>query len=419
MAQWEFNRSAALLERLGVARQAEVVNLYAARAARGFGDGFAAIILPAYLLEIGFNPLQIGLVATAALLGSAATTLAIGFLAPRYHLRTLLLACAALMVVTGIAIPSFQHFVFIAAIAFIGTMNPTTGDIGVHVPLEQAALAHGVSDQDRTHVFARYSLIGALSIAAGALAAGAPDLLVSLGMGRISALQAMFYVYAALGLVGALFYSRIPRAEVKQTAPRATALGPSRRTVYKLAALFSLDSFAGGFTVQSLMALWLFERFDLSLAAASAFFFWSNVLTAFSYPVAARLGKRFGLVNTMVFTHIPSSVCLILAAFSPSLTIVLALLLVRSALSQMDVPTRTSYVMAVVTPAERTAAASVTAVPRSLASAISPAISGALLSTSFAGLPLVVCGVLKIVYDLSLLFSFRHIKPPEEKEAPH
>ena len=421
MAQSDFNRAAALLERLGVATRADVVSLYAARAARGFGDGFAAIILPAYLLEIGFNPFQIGLVATAALLGSAATTLAIGFLAPRYHLRTLLLACAALMVVTGIAIPSFQHFVFIAAIAFIGTMNPTTGDIGVHVPLEQAALAHGVSDQNRTRVFARYSLIGALSIAAGALAAGTPDLLVSLGMGRIGALQAMFYVYAALGLVGALFYARIPRAEVaevKETAPRATALGPSRRTVYKLAALFSLDAFAGGFTVQSLMALWLFERFDLSLAAASAFFFWSNVLTAFSYPVAARLGQRFGLVNTMVFTHIPSSVCLILAAFSPSLTTVLALLLVRSALSQMDVPTRTSYVMAVVTPAERTAAASVTAVPRSLASAISPALSGALLSTSFAGLPLVVCGVLKIVYDLSLLFSFRHIKPPEENEAP-
>jgi MFS family permease len=151
------------------------------------------------------------------------------------------------------------------------------------------------------------------------------------------------------------------------------------------------------------------------LAAASAFFFWSNVLTAFSYPVAARLGRRFGLVNTMVFTHIPSSICLILAAFSPNLTIVLGLLLVRSALSQMDVPTRTSYVMAVVTPAERTAAASVTAVPRSLASSISPALSGALLSTTFAALPLVICGVLKIVYDLALLYSFRHIKPPEEQ----
>jgi MFS family permease len=413
----DFNRG--VFPGLGVAGGADVVYLYAARAARGFGDGFAAIILPAYLLEIGFDPFQIGLVATAALLGSAAATLAVGLLAPRYGLRTLLLACAVLMVVTGIAIPNFQHLVFIAAIAFIGTMNPTTGDIGVHVPLEQAALAHRAQDKERTRVFARYSLIGALSIAAGALAAGAPDLLVPFGMSRIGALQAMFYVYAALGLVGGLFYSRLPGAEVKETAPQASALGPSRRTVYKLAALFSLDSFAGGFTVQSLMALWLFERFDLSLAAASAFFFWSNVLTAFSYPVAARLGKRFGLVNTMVFTHIPSSVCLILAAFSPNLTTVLTLLLVRSALSQMDVPTRTSYVMAVVTPPERTAAASVTAVPRSLASAVSPALAGALLSTSFAGLPLVICGVLKIVYDLSLLFSFRHVKPPEEKEASH
>src|SRR5207253_9030090 len=161
-----------------------------------------------------------------------------------------------------------------------------TGDIGVHVPLEQAALAHGVSDQDRTRVFARYSLIGALSIAAGALAAGAPDLLVSLGMGRIGALQAMFYVYAALGLVGALFYSRLPRAEVKETAPRATALGPSRRTVYKLAALFSLHSSAGGSTVHSPMPLWLFDRFDLPLPASTAFFFWSYVLTALSFPAA-------------------------------------------------------------------------------------------------------------------------------------
>jgi MFS family permease len=409
--------SVELFERLSVSVRSDVFNLYAARAARGFGDGFAAIILPAYLLEIGFNPFQIGIVATAALLGSAATTLAIGFLAPRYDVRTLLLVCAALMVVTGIAIPSAQHLIFIAPIAFIGTMNPTTGDIGIHIPLEQASLAQEASDKDRTHIFARYSLIGALSIAAGALAAGAPDWLVSWDIGKIPALQTMFYVYAALGLVGALFYSRLSHAKTRPAAQQATALGPSRRTVYKLAALFSLDSFAGGFTVQSLLALWLFERFDLSLATAGAFFFWSNLLSAFSYPVAARLGKRFGLVNTMVFTHIPSSICLILAAFSPNLAVVLVLLLVRSALSQMDVPTRTSYVMAVVTPAERTAAASVTAVPRSLASAISPALSGALLATSFATLPLVICGVLKIVYDVSLLYSFRHIKPPEERET--
>jgi MFS family permease len=399
---------------LGVRARSDVFYLYAARAARGLGDGFAAIILPAYLIELGFGPFQIGLVAAAALLGSAALTLAIGFLAPRYDLRTLLLLCAFLMVATGIAIPNLQHLVFIAMVAFIGTMNPSTGDIGVHVPLEHAALAQNVSDRDRTSTFARYSLIGALAGAAGALAAGMPDVLLSFGIGKRAALQGMFYVYAALGLLGAALYSFLPRTEVKDTATAPAALGPSRRTVYKLAALFSLDSFAGGFVVQSLLALWLFERFELSLAAASGFFFWSNVLAAFSYPVAARLGARFGLVNTMVFTHIPSSVCLILAAFSPNLPIVLALLLVRSALSQMDVPTRTSYVMAVVTPAERTAAASVTAVPRSLASSISPALSGALLATSFAGLPLVICGVLKIVYDLSLLYSFRHIKPPEE-----
>ena len=290
--------------------------LYAARAARGFGDGFAAIILPAYLIEVGFDPFQIGIVATAALLGSAATTLAIGFLAPRYDLRTLLLVCALLMIVTGVVIPNVQHLVFIAAIAFVGTMNPTTGDIGIHVPLEQAALAQRAADRERTHIFARYSLVGALSIAAGALAAGAPDLLVSFGLGKIAALQAMFYLYAALGLLGAAFYSYLPRSKTKDTARHTTALGPSRRTVYKLAALFSLDSFAGGFTVQSLLALWLFERFELTLAAASAFFFWSNVLTAFSYLAAVRLGRRFGLVNTMVFTHIPSSICLILAAFS-------------------------------------------------------------------------------------------------------
>ena len=197
------HRRRALLARLGVRAAPDVFHLYAARAARGFGDGFAAIILPAYLIELGFDPFQIGLVATAALLGSAATTLAIGFLAPRYDLRTLLLFCALLMVVTGIAIPGVQHLVFIVAIAFVGTMNPTTGDIGIHVPLEHAALAQRAPDQDRTRVFARYSLIGALSIAAGALAAGYPRHAAALGPGKIAALQAMFYVYAGLGLLGA------------------------------------------------------------------------------------------------------------------------------------------------------------------------------------------------------------------------
>ncbi len=280
-------------------------------------------------------------------------------------------------------------------------------------------LAQDASDGVRTRVFARYSLVGGLSTAAGALGATMPNLLAAAGIGRIAALQAMFYLYGVLGLAALVLYRRLPQVQDRTSNERCSylPLGPSRGIVYRLAALFSLDAFAGGFAVQSLVALWLFERFDMSLATASVFFFWSNTLAAFSFPVAVRLSRRFGLVNTMVFTHIPSSVCLILAAFLPDLTGVLALLLIRAALSQMDVPTRTSYVMAVVTPAERPAAASVTAVPRSLASSISPTIAGALLSTAFSGLPLVVCGALKIVYDLSLLLSFRQIKPPEERNG--
>jgi MFS family permease len=395
-------------------KRADLNLLYAARGLRGFGDGFAVILIPAYLSAIGYDAIYIGIVAAASLLGSAVLTLAVGMLAPRHDLRKLLLLAASVMVATGLAFPAFENIVFIAVVGFVGTVNPSAGDIGVFIPLEHAMVARGIADRERTAAFARYSLIGALAAAAGALAAALPDLLASAGIGRIAAFRLMFYAYALLGVAGAILYRQLPRSQLGE-ARHSAPLGPSRAVVYRLAALFSLDAFAGGFIVQSLLALWLFQRFDLSLSAAGTFFFWSSVLSAFSYPVAARLARRVGLVNTMVFTHVPSSVCLILAAFAPNLGVVVVLLLVRSALSQMDVPTRTSYVMAVVTPAERTAAASVTAVPRSLASSLSPALTGVLLATSFSGLPLVICGCLKIIYDVSLLVSFRHIKPPEEK----
>src|SRR5262249_18081842 len=381
---------------------------------RGVGAGLAFIILPAYRSELGFNPFQIGVVATAALLVTATTTLAVGFLAARYDLRNLLLIGAAVMALTGLAVANFHARAGIVIIVLLGRLTPSTGDLGMIVPLEHAMLARGAQDEERTKVFARYSLIGTASTAAGALAAATPDFLVSLGTGRLPALESMFYVYAALGAVGALLYRRLPHVRPQQTAPGAVGLGPSRRTVYKLAALFSLDAFAGGFVVPSILALWLFERFDLSLAVASVFFFWTNVLSALSYPVAARLPRPFGLITTLGFTHTPSSLCLVLAAFSPNLPIVLGLLLVRAALAQMDVPTRTSYVMAVVTPAERTAAASVTAVPRTLASSVSPVLSGALPATSFARLPLLACGVLKIAHDIALLLPFRPVEPPDE-----
>jgi MFS family permease len=390
--------------------------LYCARALRGFGDGFATIVLPVYLASIGFNAAQIGLVATAALLGTAVLTLGVGLIAPRHDLRKFLIAGAILMVGTGLAFPAFEQIGLIMAVAFFGTVNPSTGDIGVLIPIEHAALAQGAPDHERTRVFARYSLVGALSMACGSLAAAVPEFLTHSGVDRLSALRAMFYGYALLGVVSAAIYFRLPRATFEQRAA-AAPLNVSRRVVYRLAALFSLDAFAGGFIVQSLLAVWLFERFDMSLAVASVFFFWSSVLSAFSHPVAAMIAKRIGLVNTMVFTHIPSSIFLIVAALAPNLTAALACLLLRSALSQMDVPTRSSYVMAVVTPPERPAAASVTAVPRSLASSLSPALAGILLASPYLGAPLLICGVLKIAYDAALLISFRHIRPPEEITA--
>jgi MFS family permease len=392
----------------------DITLLYIARGVRGLGDGFAIIILPAYLSAIGLSAWQIGIIVSASLFGTALLTLGVGFIAPRHDVRNFLIGGAILMACTGLAFPSVELFAIIAIVAFAGTINPSTGDLGVLVPLEHAMLAQGVPDHERTRTFARYSLIGALSMATGSLVAALPDFMTAAGIDRVNAFRIMFYTYAVLGLLCALLYWLLPHARMNERRPSAP-LGPSRKVVYKLAALFSLDAFAGGFVVQSLLALWLFIRFDMSLTAASVFFFWTSTLSAFSYPVAAWLSKRFGLVNTMVFTHIPSSIFLIAAAFSPNLILALSLLLVRAALSQMDVPTRTSYVMAVVTPAERTAAASVTAVPRSLASSISPALAGAMLAMPFSGLPLVLCGVLKIAYDLALLRSFQHVKPPEER----
>ncbi|PBB28874.1 MFS transporter [Mesorhizobium sp. WSM3882] len=389
--------------------------MYAARACRDFGDGFAAVLLPVYLASIGFGPLEIGVVATAALLGSALLTLGIGFLAARADRRTLLWAASGLMIATGVAYTQSSTYAAVLLVAFLGTINPSSGSVSIFVPLEHAVLSRLVADTDRTKAFARYSLLGALAAAFGALAATGPDFLVTIGISRLAALKAMFFLYAVLGVAGGLVYARIPAGPKTSPQDRPTAaLGPSRAIVYKLAALFSIDAFAGGFAVQSLIALWLFSRFGLSLSTAGVFFFWSGVLSAVSFPVAAWLSRRIGLVNTMVFTHIPSSICLILAALVPNLYACLAFLLVRAALSQMDVPTRSSYVMALVTPPERPAAASVTSVPRSLAAAASPAIAGALFAAGFEAWPLVICGALKILYDLALLWAFRHIKPPEE-----
>jgi MFS family permease len=392
-----------------------VACVYLARALRDFGDGFVAVLLPVYLAALGLGALEIGVVATLALAGSALMTLGIGLLGARADQRTLLMAASCLMMATGLAFASASAYAVVLLVALVGTINPSSGSVSIFVPLEHALLSRSVADAERTRMFARYSLIGALAAAVGAFAAATPDALATLGWSRLTALRAMFVVYALLGLAGGIVYARIPAREAPAEEKPGSPLGPSRGVVYKMAALFSIDAFAGGFAVQSLIALWLFSKFGLSLATAGLFFFWSGVLAAFSFPVAAWLSRRIGLVNTMVFTHIPSSVCLMLAAVAPTLEMALALLLARSALSQMDVPARSSYVMAVVTPPERPAAASVTSVPRSLAAAASPALAGALFEAGFLAWPLMICGLLKILYDLALLWAFRHVKPPEER----
>ncbi len=389
--------------------------LFIARSLRDFGDGFASILLPVHLLALGFGPFDVGVISTASLLGSALLTFGAGVLGTRHGYRRLLIGAACLMIATGVAFAAIDAYALLLVVAFAGTINPSSGSSSVFVPLEHAALTAAASSSERTAIFARYSLFGSLAAATGALGAVAPDFFGLLGISEGVAIRAMFVLYAALGLIGGIFYSMIPKVPEAEHAGPRSVLGPSRAIVLRLAVLFSLDSFAGGFVVQSLLALWLFERFDMSLTAAGAFFFWSGVLSAFSFPVAAWLARRIGLVNTMVFTHIPASIALMVAAVAPSLTVALVLLSIRAALSQMDVPTRSSYVMAVVTPAERAAAASFTAVPRSLASAASPALAGTLFTLSLHAWPLLICGGLKIAYDLLLLRQFRHVKPPEEK----
>jgi MFS family permease len=389
--------------------------LLVARALRAIGDGYMAVLLPAYLLAIGLGTLQVGIISTATMLGSAGATLAVGAWGHRFPAQRLLRGAALLMAATGLGFAGLSSFWPLLVVAFVGTLNPSSGDVSVFLPLEHARLAQAASGSARTALFARYSVVGALCAALGALAAGLPDWIArDVGFSRLGVMRGLFAAYGLLGMVVWWLYRRLPvPGGAALDAPAVAPLGPSRGIVVRLAALFSVDAFAGGLVVNALLSLWLFERFGLSLAQAGVYFFWAGLLSAASQLAAPRLARRIGLLNTMVFTHIPANLCLILAALAPSLPLALALLFVRSALSQMDVPTRTAFVMAVVTPAERSAAASFTAVPRSLAAALSPTLSGALFAAGWISLPLVACGALKIAYDLALWRAMRRHRVDE------
>ena len=398
----------------GIGREARL--LLIGRSLRAFADGYVAVLLPAYLIALGLGQFDVGLLSTATLAGSAVATLAVGAIGHRWAPRRLLLGAALLMAATGIGFVSLSTFWPLLVVAFVGTLNPSSGDVSVFLPLEHARLADVVSGDARTVLFARYSLTGALCAAVGALAAAIPAWLTARSvLSTVDGMRAMFGLYALIGALVWWLYRGLPAHDSHRAAPPAP-LGPSRGIVVRLATLFSVAAFAGGLVVNSLLSLWLFERFGFTLAQAGVFFFWTGLLAAGSQLAAPVVARKIGLLNTMVFTHIPANVCLILAALVPDLRVALALLFVRSALSQMDVPTRTAFVMAVVTPAERAAAASFTAVPRSLASAASPALAGALIAAGLLSVPLVACGALKIAYDLALLVSFRHRQQALDQE---
>ncbi len=389
--------------------------LVAARTIRGFSDGLVSVTLASYLDGLGFSGFEIGAIITATMLGSAAVTLWIGLRGGATNPRTILLLGTALMALTGLGFAGFTAFWPLMIVGFAGTMNPSAGDVSLFLPIEQSLLTERVSAKERTALFARYTLGGALAGAFGALAAALPGPIAHLTDVPLGDVQRLVFVLYALTSVAALLLY-FPLRTTRRAVDAPSGLGESRGIVLRLSALFSLDSLGGGFAVQSLLALWLFKRFDLSVEAAGTVFFVAGILSAGSQLASPVLARRIGLIRTMVFTHLPANVFLVIAAFMPSAPLAIAFLLARMALSQMDVPARQSYVMAVVPPERRTAAASITNVPRSLASAVSPLIAGIMLSATSFGWPLVSGGALKILYDLLLLRQFGSLHPEEEAE---
>jgi len=387
-----------------------VAPVFLARALRGFADGFVSVLLPVYLIALGLGGAEVGAMATTTLFGSAMATLAVGAWGARWHDKVLLLSASLLMIATGIGFSALSSFWPLLIVAFVGTLNPSSGDVSVFLPLEHARLAALCEPAARTHLFARYALTGALCGAAGALAAGLPERIDALsGIGHLESLRLMFLLYGLIGVMIWALYGRMPDAGIAPVG-KAAPLKQSRSIVIRLSALFSLDSFAGGLVLNSLLALWLFDKFQLSLTATGSFFFVSGLLGAISQLAAPRLAKQFGMVNTMVFTHIPASLFLIAAAFASDLRWTLALLFARALVSSMDVPARSAFVMSVVEPHERAAAASFTAVPRSLAAAASPLLAGWMFQSGWMSVPLILCGVLKITYDLMLWGAFRSVE---------
>jgi MFS family permease len=397
--------------------------LFIARLLRMFAFGFLSVILALYLAALNFTDQQIGFVFTAMLAGDAVLSLLIASVADRVGRRRMLLLGTLLMIAAGAMFAWTRNPLLLTLAAIIGTMSPNGAEVGPFLSIEQAALPQTTRDAHRTAIFGWYNLIALSAKALGSLGGGVlAGALLDAGTAPIASYRTVVIVYTVLGVLLLFFNLALsPGIEVRETpapsAQRRFGLHRSRGVVMQLAALFALDAFGGGLIIQSLIAYWFTMRFDAGPAALGVIFFGVNLLGGISTLIAARVAARFGLINTMVWTHIPSNVLLMLVPLMPTLPLAVLVLLARSCISQMDVPTRQSYTMAVVAPDERSAAAGITTIARTVGSTAAPALTGLLFAASLFSAPFFLAGGLKIIYDLSLFFSFRALKPPEEQEV--
>lgn len=401
---------------------ADVRVLFSTRFIRLFCYGLVAVILALYLVDVGLGEGQVGLLFSLALAGDAGISLWLTTSADSVGRRRILLIGALLMLVSGLVFAVSRSFAVLMLAAVVGVISPNGKEIGPFLSVEQAALSELVRDKDRTRVFAWYNLVGSMATALGALGGGwMVHILESRGVAALEAYRALLYVYAAGGAALLLLFLRLserveaPEKTERREVRRILGLHRSRRMVLRLSALFALDSFGGGLIVQSMVAYWFHVKFGLEAGALGSIFFAVNLLAAASALVAAWLARKVGLLNTMIFTHLPSNILLMLVPFMPTLPLAVTMLLLRFSTSQMDVPTRQSYTMAVVEPDERSAASGVTTIARSAGAALSPALTGIFLSIpALMNAPFLLAGAVKLVYDALLYFTFRKIRPPEE-----
>lgn len=405
-------------------RRPDIALLFATRILRMFGYGFLAVVLVLYLAAIGLSGAEVGLLLALTLLGDAGVSLWLTTHADRIGRRRVLVAGAILMLLAGLVFVATPVFAVLVVAATIGVLSPSGNEVGPFLAVEQASLSQLVPDRRRTSLFAWYQLAGSFATAAGTLAGGVlSQVALDNGAARADAYRLVIVGYAVVGVLLAALFTRVSsRIEVPppdvhdETIRGRLGLHRSRNVVLRLSGLFALDAFAGGFAIQSFIAFWFHNRFGVDPAALGALLSGANILAGFSALAAGRMAARFGLIRTMVFTHLPSNVLLMLVPLMPTLPLAAATLLARFAISQMDVPTRQSYTMAIVAPDERSAAAGVTGIARSLGVAAAPLIAGPMFaSAALMSAPFLISGGLKIVYDLLLYRSFQRVRPPEER----